>query len=60
MLRSMLFGNTFNWSTLRLRCISPFPKKYVGYCRIAHSGNHSITHITIFIMVLKSYSLVSY
>jgi hypothetical protein len=34
--------------------------KFVGYCGIAHSDNHSITHITIFIMVLKLYSLMSY
>lgn len=32
----------------------------MGYCEIVHSDNHSITHITILIAVLKSYSLVSY
>ena len=34
--------------------------KFVWNCGIAYSDNHSITHITIFVMVLKLYSLVLY
>jgi len=43
-------------SPVYVECFLSGSPIYEGYCGIAHSDNHSITHIMIFIVVLKSYS----